>query len=40
MDPICNNLASWIELGAKYVGGCCNVGSKDINKMKITLSTN
>lgn len=37
LNPICDQLADWIALGAKYVGGCCNVGSKDIARIKSTL---
>ena len=34
LGPICDQVNEWIRLGAKYVGGCCNVGSKDIKKIK------
>jgi len=27
-------VASWIELGARYIGGCCGVGSQDIARLK------
>ncbi len=31
--PILRLMNEWINLGAKYVGGCCNVGSKEIKKI-------
>ena len=40
MDPILNQLNVWIDLGAKYVGGCCNVGSQEINQISKLLGRN
>jgi homocysteine S-methyltransferase len=38
--PILKMVNEWVELGAKYVGGCCNVGSKEIKQMQEKLKYN
>lgn len=38
-DPICDFLREWAKLGAKYIGGCCNVGSKEIKIISEKIKT-
>lgn len=32
--PLEDYVPEWIELGAKYIGGCCRSDSKDIRKIQ------
>lgn len=32
--PLEDYVEEWIGLGAKFIGGCCRVGAKNINQIK------
>lgn len=32
--PLQDYVSEWIELGAKFIGGCCRTNAKDIKKIK------
>lgn len=34
IDVVYKLLPNWFKLGVKYIGGCCNIGSKDLVKFK------
>jgi hypothetical protein len=39
MQIVYNKLPEWIQLGAKYVGGCCNVGSRFLKNFQDIVKT-
>jgi S-methylmethionine-dependent homocysteine/selenocysteine methylase len=37
--PIEDYVPEWINLGAKFVGGCCRTSAKDIQKIKMKIDS-
>ena len=38
IESICALIPEWVELGAKYIGGCCDIDSRAINKFDQIIS--
>lgn len=34
MDPLENFISDWLELGVRYIGGCCRTYAKDVTKIR------
>lgn len=34
IQPVLENIPKWIELGTSFIGGCCNINSENLKKIK------
>lgn len=37
--PLEHYVAQWVELGARFIGGCCRTYARDIERIKQTVNS-